>query len=372
MRVIFFTRDFSPHDHRFLSALAKTEHEVFLLRLERLDTGVDDRSLPDVEQILWRGGSRRARWSDYPTLCMDMKRVIQRFQPDLIHAGPIQRCALLTAMAGFHPLVSMSWGSDLLLDADRTSLSRQATRYTLNRSDVLVGDCQAVADKAVAYGFDPRRIVLFPWGVDLAHFSPQPSSNLRARLGWEDAFVVLSLRSWESLYGVDTVVRAFVRAARQHPELRLLLLGSGSQAATLRSILMEAGMLERVHFGGQVSLADLPGYYRAADLYVSASYSDGSSVSLMEALACGLPALVSDIPGNREWIAPGVHGWLFLPGDEEALAAGILGACQQRKNLSVMQQAARQLAEQRADWSINFPKLLQAYQLALQGGASHG
>ena len=110
---------------------------------------------------------------------------------------------------------------------------------------------------------------------------------------------------------------------------------------------------------------DLPRYYHAADLYVSASHSDGSSVSLMESLASGLPALVSDIPGNREWIMPGENGWWFPDGDAEAMAQAILQAVEQRERLPVLGAAARTLAEQRADWSKNFQQLLRAYDMAV-------
>jgi glycosyltransferase involved in cell wall biosynthesis len=86
---------------------------------------------------------------------------------------------------------------------------------------------------------------------------------------------------------------------------------------------------------------------------------------LLEALACGRPAIVSAIPGNREWIIPGVQGWLFPDGDDEALAQAILGALDQRDRLIEMGREARTLAEARADWSVNFQNLLHAYQLAL-------
>ena len=76
----------------------------------------------------------------------------------------------------------------------------------------------------------------------------------------------------------------------------------------MRRILEQGDVLDRVHFGGQVGYDNLPLYYGASDLYLSASHSDGSSVSLMEALASGLPVLVSDIPGNREWISEGKTG----------------------------------------------------------------
>ena len=366
MRVLYFTRDYTPHDHRFLTALAETEHQIYSLRLERKHLQLEDRPLPfEVEQVLWRGGSKPFLWKDVPALRRALKQVIGEVKPDVIHAGPIQHTAFLTALAGFHPLVSMSWGSDLLRDADQNLWWRWLTGYTLKHTDVLVGDCEAVKKKAVESGFPEERVVLFPWGVDLDTFSPQSNLEFRRRLGWEEAFVMLSLRSWEPLYGVDVLVRSFVKAAREIPQLRLILLGNGSQAALIRSILHSSQMEDRVYFGGRVSNKDLPGFYQASDLYISASHSDGSSVSLMEALGCGCPVLLSDIAGNLEWITPGEQGWFFEDGDVDALYAGILKAYQEKDRLAEMQKASRALAEERADWRKNFLKLETAYQMAV-------
>jgi len=367
LKVLYFSRDYTPHDHRFLSALAQTPHTIYYLRLERQSRQLEDRPLPpQVEQVVWQGGRQPVGWRDYPRLLADLRRVIRRLQPDVIHAGPIQSAAFLAALSGFHPLVSMSWGSDLLLDADRSAWMRWVTRFTLRRTTVLAADCRTVLEKAAQFGFPPQRVVLFPWGVELARFQPGRADAFRARRGWQDAFVVLSLRTWEPLYGVDVVARGFARAARQNPRLRLLLLGGGSQAGLIRSIFEQEGVQEQVFFGGQVNGDDLPQYYQAADLYVSASHSDGSSVSLMEALASGLPVLVSDIPSNREWITPGREGWLFADGDDRALSEGILRAAGQPEGLKEMRLAARRLAEERANWQVNFQRLLDAYQLALE------
>jgi L-malate glycosyltransferase len=133
----------------------------------------------------------------------------------------------------------------------------------------------------------------------------------------------------------------------------------------LRAIFAEGGVTERVFFPGQVTRRDLPDYYRAADLYVSASHTDGTSVSLLEALSCGCPVLVSDIPGNREWVSPAV-GWTFQTGDVPALAHGLADAVRERTRSPEMRLAARSLAESRADWKKNFLRLLDAYRMALE------
>ena len=365
MKILYFSKDYTPHDYRFLSSLAETGHEVHFLRLERRKTQFEDRPIPpQIHQVRWYGGRKPFAWRDAPVLLMDLRRILRQLQPDLVHAGPVQSAAFLAALAGVQPLVTMSWGSDLLVDAD---LMPKRTRLTLNRSSLLFADCQAVRNKAAEFGFPAERTILFPWGVDLDQFSPNANPERSRELSWgEDAFVLLSVRSWETIYGVDVLVRGFARAAERAPGLRLFLLADGSQAGIIRQILSQHKMMERVRFPGRVTQADLPPYYQASNLYVSASHSDGSSVSLMEALASGLPALVSDIPGNREWITPGVEGWLFRDGDDSALADGILEALRQREQMAKMGAAARRLAEQRANWQVNFQTMLQGYAQAVQ------
>jgi glycosyltransferase involved in cell wall biosynthesis len=371
MRLLYFSRDYTSHDYRFLSGLAKSEHQVDYLRLERNNYVFEERALPpEVEIISWRGGKGPAKLRDGPALLSDLKRVIRERKPDLILAGPIQRCGFLTALAGFTPLVSMSWGYDLLQDTRRSAGWDWATRFTLKRSAAMVGDCNTIRQLAISYGMADERIVTFPWGIDLEHFSPA-----KEKADASKALRLLSTRAWEPIYGVDLIAQAFARVADQHPELQLVMLGNGSQASYLRKVLAsfisditmqeteESGLPQRVLFAGQVKYDELPRCYRSSDLYISASHSDGTSISLLEAMACGLPVLVSDIPGNREWVTPDLNGWLFPDGDMEALSKAFLLALDNREKLVEMGRNARQIAEQRADWSKNFPQLYRAFEI---------
>jgi glycosyltransferase involved in cell wall biosynthesis len=364
MKVVYFSKGYTPHDYRFLAKLAQTNHQVYFIRLENVRRQTEERPLPErIQAVEWAGGKQPFQWRNAPALALALRDVLARIGPHLVHAGPVQSAAFVTALAGFKPLVSMSWGSDMLLEAESSRWMRWVTRFTLSRTRLLVADCQAVRSKAEAFGFPAKRTILFPWGVDLGQFSPGPASELRTRLAWEFNFVLLSLRSWEPIYGVDVLARAFVRAARVIPELRLILLGGGSQAAVIHHILGQEGMIDRVYIGGHIPQNELPAYYRSADLYLSASHSDGSSISLLEALACGRPVLVSDIPGNREWINHGVNGWLFPDGDDAALAEGIRTAYRSSEILSIFGRGARIVAEQRADWGKNFKLLENAYEM---------
>ena len=229
LKVIYFSLDYTPHDHRFLSALAETEHDVFYVRLQRGPRQTEERPVPaNIEQVLWKGGQAVFHWRNLPRLTFDFRRVTREIKPDLIHAGPIQTSGLLAALTGFHPLLTMSWGYDLMQDAERNWLMRKITFYVLRFTDFFTSDCKTTRQKAIALGMNPKRTIVFPWGVDLQRFTPAVTLRLRSGQALHSSlFTVLCNRAWEPLYGVDVIARAFVEAARQRPELRLMLLGGG-------------------------------------------------------------------------------------------------------------------------------------------------
>ena len=366
MKVLFFSRDYTTHDRRFLLKLAESRHEIWFLRLEDDGIQYEERPLPDrIHLVNWRGGKQGANTlGAWLHLMTDLESVLEQVHPDLVHAGPVQSCGFMIALTGFRPFLVMSWGSDMLVDADRNEIWRWMTRYTLKRSDMLLCDCRAVRVKVQQLvSYPDERIVQFPWGIDLHGFVPGvDSAGLRKRIDWADAFVILSTRSWEQICGIDVLLDAFRRAHALNSRLRLVLLGDGSLASSIEQFITDHDLDDVVYRPGMVSHERLPDYYRAADLYVSCAHSDGTSISLLEAMATGLPVAVTDGPGNREWVVPGENGWLVPAGDSEACAQLLLLAVDldaiERERIRRMN---REIVEERADWDVNFAGLLEAY-----------
>lgn len=356
MKILYFSRSYSPHDFRFLSAITKGGHRAYFVRLYAEPSNRITPALPKgAEEVAWPG---------------KLTTVIELIRPDLIHAGPVPTCGYLAAKTGFQSTVQMSWGSDLLWEARRSPLARWRAKYALRRASAVIGDCEAVRSVALDLGAPAARIIIFPWGVDLKRFNPKGGDGgWRARLGWEKNFVLLHLRAWEQPYDPLTVAKAFAVAAQREPTLRLLMPGAGKLGKQISQVFEQYNVLDHVRMPGQLTQGELPEIYRAADLYVSASQSDGSSVSLMEALASGLPAMVSDIAGNREWVQPGKQGWLFPVKGQVALAGLILQSVNQAGQLKLIGRQARLTAEARADWTQNKLGLYQAYDLALGNAA---
>ena len=124
MRVLYFTERDTPHDRRFLNALSGSPHQIFALRqsdcLPETPSGVIELNWPEGTQD-WTD------WEGWQVGILHLKHLLKQVRPDLIHAGPVQGPALVSALAGFHPMVTMSWGSDLLLRAERSPWMRHAT-----------------------------------------------------------------------------------------------------------------------------------------------------------------------------------------------------------------------------------------------------
>lgn len=372
MRVLYFSDNTSDHNRRFLEKLAQSKVDVWFFEptSDRLPEGWLPAGVRWIRpsQIL----DRNAEPAAFAEAVGHLRHVIDDVHPDLIHAGPTHNCGYATALSGFHPWLLMSWGSDVLYQTTQGTQWMQATQSALASADAFFCDCDAVRVRAKQIANLPDdRIVQFPWGLQKGSFRPDGPlpSNLEC-LREDDVRVILSTRSWEPIYGIPTLLAAFHKAYSADPRLRLLLMGDGSQSALVHDYIEGHGLARVVHVAGNVPRWEIPKWFRAADIYVSCSHSDGTSISLLEAMATGLPAVVTDLPANREWITEGENGWLAAADSADDFADKILRAAgmtlEQRRRVSEL---SRNIVEQRADWERNFPQLLKMYaqMLSLRG-----
>jgi glycosyltransferase involved in cell wall biosynthesis len=360
LRVLYISSGYTTHDHRFLKSFVGAGWEPIHLPLgeERLDT----RPLPNgVSTVSWGSDAEELStaegWQNRRNRLID---ILSETAPDVVIAGPVQSGALLAALARAKPLVTVSWGTDLLVDADASEDARFFTRYTLDNSDAVFGDCLAVREAVHRHSSIPDdRIVTFPWGIDLDRFKPGPSAlTLRSDLGWEGNQVFISTRSWEPVYALDVLVRAFARVVARLPSARLLMLGDGSLKSEVGLLIKELGLEAFVHAPGRAPYDLLTEYFRLADAYVSATISDGTSISLLEAMACGLPVVVSNSFGNLEWVHEGVNGALARPGNVGSLSDAMLSVLSNASAAARMREENITTARRRADWEANFPGLV--------------
>jgi glycosyltransferase involved in cell wall biosynthesis len=365
VKVLYFSDNASGHNQRFLEKLSAAGLDVWFL--DPTSSFIADGWLP--EGVHWARPKRIVPQNSGPAtfarFLPEFQQLLKKIGPDLVHAGPIQSCGYMTALSHFHPWLLTSWGSDLLFHAQQSPELQQATQFALSSADGFFCDCDTVCAAARQFADIPdSRIVQFPWGIRKGLFGPEGALPSRTEFEREPGtHLFLSTRSWEPLYGIGTLLEAFRQAYRVEPSLRLLLLGNGSQARRVREFIDMHRLTRVIGTPGTYVKEDMPKWFRAADTYVSCTQSDGTSISLLEAMATGLPVVVTDIPSNREWVVEEQNGWLASPRSAEQFADRLLRAARLSSEQRCLFSARnRRIVDDRADWDRNFPKLLDMYE----------
>lgn len=361
VKILFFSERAGVHERRFLKKLACTSYEVWFLPAFPGDTAVlpsGVRSMPPLFADEETGLS---------SVLLGLRRLraeLRQVCPDLIHAGPVTTCAFWAALICAAPLLVMSWNYDLRRE-ELPLFGKLKNKFALRRAQAAVCDCEAVRQEmlTLAPGLQ-NRIFTFPWGVELDRYNPEvPPFGFRIARGWQSATVVLSTRTLDALHGIRTLVEAGIQALAKVHELRFVFVGDGPLRTWCEQRVREAGVEQAFWFLGKVQEEKMPGLFVESDLYVSASQTDGTSVSLLQALASGRPVAVSDLPGNREWIRPGLNGWLISNGSHQEWVRAFVAFSQlSSTKKKEFQQTNLALARERADWEKNFQTLLSAYE----------
>jgi glycosyltransferase involved in cell wall biosynthesis len=228
-----------------------------------------------------------------------LRKIIKEFQPDVVHVHQANAYGLITCLAnrGLKPLLLTTWGSDVLTLPHRSILHRMMVTYILKRADYITADAQFMAD-AIHQLIGQKPVLVANFGVEIA--------ENEADLVRENT--IYSNRMHESLYQIDQIIHQSASFLNEHPEWNLRIAASGSETKKLQEMASEVLSNNQYEFVGfQTSDENRKNYLRSK-IYVSIPNTDGTSISLLEALAYGCIPIVSDLPANREWIEDGENG----------------------------------------------------------------
>jgi glycosyltransferase involved in cell wall biosynthesis len=352
MKILYVKDRYTVHDRRFVEAIVAQGHVPIAVQADGDETVGTYPGVP----------VRRISVEDLPA-------IVAREGIEVVHAGPVPFAARIAKNLPLKlPLVVVCWGSDILLDCAQDIHLRAQAVTALERASVVLVDCQAVAQTIATWLPDlSAAVISFPWGLDLPRFEVLPtavSHEMRKSLGWLNNDVFVSTRSWENNYGIQSLVAAFALVVKRVPTARLLLVGDGSLRPEIMGMVASLGLLDHIRTPGRVDEHELPVMVGAADVYVSSSYCDGTSISLLEAMVSGKPVIGHNEFGNLDWVLPDENGWLVDCHDPAKLADSILVSLEARNRWPSMGLLGRKRVFERADWGRNSLRLSEAYHQA--------
>jgi glycosyltransferase involved in cell wall biosynthesis len=251
----------------------------------------------------------------------------REFAPDVIVAGWAHPDGAVGVRLGKRlgiPVAILAGGSDLLV-LPRNPRRGRAIAAALTAADLVLTHGRHLREAAVGLGASPERTVAFYRGVDRDLFAPGSRVEARLQLGLvPDARYLLSVGNMVAVKGLDVLVSALSRPELSGLEWTWVHLGDGDQRTALSRAVESAGLGGRVRFPGRQPHARLVDWFRAADLQLLPSRSEGVPNVLLEGLACGLPFVASAVGGVPE-IAPD-QAWCVPPDDPAAMARAIAAA----------------------------------------------
>lgn len=249
----------------------------------------------------------------------------ERFQPDAVVAywtHPDGDVAVRAARKAGIPAVVMVGGSDVLL-LGRRGKRREIILNVLREADAVVPVSRNIATVLEADGIPKSKLHVIYRGVDQALFSPGDRDEARRHLNLaRHGKLLVAVGRLVPVKGFDVLIDALRRLAVQHTDFECHIIGNGPLESALRGQIDAAGLADRVKLPGARPQTELPDWYRAADLTVLASHSEGVPNVLLESICCGTPFVATNVGGVHEIADERCHS-MVPPGDAPALFRAI-------------------------------------------------
>jgi glycosyltransferase involved in cell wall biosynthesis len=265
------------------------------------------------------------------------------------------------------PFIVTIHGSDLRMAIERPGFLRKIFVYVCKNATHLNCVSEVQEKEMEQLGILSEKISIIPMGVDEEFL--EMGKNRKIELN-KRPFTILSNRNLLPLYNVSLLIRAIPIILKEEPRTKFLIAGDGSEKENLESEVENLNLGHSVQFVGRVPHKEMPNLLSQADIYVSTSLHDGTSVSLLEAMGSGAFPIVTDIPANREWITTGQNGFLVPANEEKLLAKKIIDAIRDRALLERSRKENLSLIEKKVLWSVNIEKIKKMYHETLDLGTS--
>ena len=351
LTIAYFANANWVHGQRFAQFFADRGHRVVFISFKAA-------VLPKIEvHVLRPSGYGVIDWFTTTHLA---HRLIERIKPDLVHYHFAPSFACIAANLNFHPSIITVHGTDVL--SSPTDL-RFSPIYTLplmpfvisamHKAELVTSVAGHLTGIMRAYGVPSHRIATFQYGVDLDRFNCTSKA--------EGSDIVLSTRNYFNYYRLDVLIKAAAKVLAVRPDITFLLAGEGPQRGKLERSIARLGLSERCLLLGKLTSEAILELCGRSAVYASPSAIDGTSLSLLEAMATGLYPVVSDIAANRFWIKDGEGGTLVRTDSPADWAKAIIDALddQDRRKKAVLLNRAR--VEQQANWRNNMLRMEEIY-----------
>ena len=315
-----------------------------------------------------------------------LDEVVKIVKPDILHAHSPVLNALPALRVGRRlgiPVVYeiRAFWEDAAVDHGtshewgvRYRLTRYLESYALRRVDAITTICEGLRGDILGRGIAPERVTVIPNAVNIENFTvgQLPDVNLAKYLGLEGRLLLGFIGSFYAYEGLSVLLQALPKMLSRNPDIRVLLVGGGSQEKELKVLATQLGIEDKVIFTGRVPHEQVQRYYNLIDVLVYPRLKMRltdlvTPLKPLEAMAQGRLVVASDVGGHLELIRDGETGILFKAGDPDALALKVLDLLSRPDSWRGLRAAARSFVETQRNWPVSVSRYKTVYGSLLSG-----
>ncbi len=351
MRICYFADGESIHVVRWCNYFASLGHDVHLISFKKVTIENVTTHFIDSGDISVSGGNWQVLLK-----YRKVKALLKELRPTVFHSHYATSYGITGALCNYHPYVITCLGTDVLISAQQSRLYKLLLRFAFSRADRINSLAPHMTSAIQKIGVDMSKVVLIPFGIDLEIFNDNKRNTSSTK------FVITSNRNHESVYNIPHLLKAIAKVKPFIPNIEFVITGDGSLRKELEQMTIDLGIDDISIFLGKIPQTEMVKLLNKTHVFVSVSLSDGNSLSLLEAMACGTYPIVTDIFANREWVMDGLNGSFIKIDDVQGLADEILKVYLNFDNIiEKATSESRKIISEKGSWNINMTKIENIY-----------
>lgn len=359
-RICYLADASSTHTKKFCDYFHKKGYEIHVISLNK---GNIENSFVysldfDVDKIKNKSAISKI---GYLTAFFKVKKLVKEIKPDILHAHFASSYGLLGSLLNYKPYILSVWGTDIYEFPKNSMMQKKIINYNLKKADVILSTSKDMARETSLY--TSKDIHITPFGVDVEIFKP-----LNKKKYSNNKIIIGTIKNLEERYGIEYLIKAFKKVKDELPNINMGLVigGEGSKKSRLIELTKDLGIEKDVEFIGYVNQSDIVDIFNKFDIAVFPSLKESFGVAAVEAQACSVPVIATNVGGLPEAIKEGESAILVPPKDDEALKEAILDLIKNEEKRIKMGICGRSFVCENLNIDKNFDKIDKIYKEILK------
>lgn len=357
MKVALFGPGKSIHTHKWALYFKDQGHEVKVITFANHFSKENAQEI-DTLTLPQTAGGKVGYLLTVPTL----KRVLNSWKPDIFHAHFISSYGFVGALTGYKPFFVSVWGKDIFDFPKSSSVNRKIIEFTLARANVVMSTSHIMAKETNLYS--KKKVWVTPFGVDTTKFIPASltkAENALLRVG--------TVKALSDKYGIADLVKGFAHLHARFPDSELVIAGDGPQRNEYEALANKLGISDAVTFLGKIPHEQVPTTIQSMDIFAvpSTENSESFGVAAVEAMACGVPVVVSNVGGLPEVVIANETGIVIEKESPDQLAEALIRLANSPEMRETMRRRGVEHVATNYDWIKNANYMESLYKDYLRG-----